>query len=76
VDRGGLWELITVAIVARHATQHAPAYEMILQRGIDDRRPVTSEEVVDHGTTRYTLRRRVLSRKELLAMPIPIEWLK
>src|SRR5262249_19808809 len=76
VDRGGLWELVSVAIVARYAPQHTPAYEMILQRGIDDRRPVTSEEVIDHGTIRYTLNRRVLSRKELFAMPIPIEWLK
>jgi hypothetical protein len=76
VDRGGVWELISVTLVAKHAPHYAPAYDAILQRGIDARGPVTSEEVIDHGTIRYTLSRRVLSQKELLAMPIPIDWLK
>jgi hypothetical protein len=76
VDRGGQWELISIAIVAKHLSHDVPAYEEVLQRGIDARGAATSDEIIDHGEIRYRLSRRALSRKELLAMPIPIEWLK
>ena len=77
VERAGRWELVTVTLVARSGSGEVPAYGMVLQGHIDCKptaQPGTS--TVSHGTNTYSVSRRVLTRKELFAMPIPIEWLK
>ena len=74
VCRGDRWELISVALVAVQPAGRA-AYATVLQRYIDD--PAGREpNAVGLGRNRYAVSRRVLSRKELLGMPIPIDWLK
>lgn len=73
VCRDGRWELISVDLVAR-APDGVPAYDEILRRHIDE--PRKCEEVVEyHHRNKYAVTRRTLSRKELLGMPIPVEWL-
>lgn len=76
VDRGGRWELITVALVAKSEPREVPAYDVILQRVIDDRRPPKADATDTYGRACYAVSRRVLTKKELLALPIPIDWLK
>jgi hypothetical protein len=76
VCRGDHWELITVALVAQFSRQDVPAYDAVLQRHIDSRSERETETTEEYGRNRYAVSRRVLSRKELFAMPIPIEWLK
>jgi hypothetical protein len=74
VCRAGRWELITVALVSQYSPQTAPAYGVILERHIGDASDRVSA-VESHAGNSYAVSRRVLSRKELLALPIPIEWL-
>jgi hypothetical protein len=76
VDRGDHWELISVALVARADPQDVPAYDVVLQRHIDGKAKCAGEVVEGLGRSKYAVRRRVLSRKDLLGLPIPIEWLK
>jgi hypothetical protein len=76
VCRGNRWELITVALVARSDPREVPAYGAVLQRHIDSKFEGAVEVTESHGRHRYAVSRRALSRKELLALPIPIEWLK
>jgi hypothetical protein len=76
VERGGKWELITVALVEKWAPEEVPAYDKVLQRHVEDRGPATPDSMEDYGRARYAVSRRVLSRKELLALPIPIDLLK
>jgi hypothetical protein len=76
VDRGGQWELISVTLVAKQFSWDVPAYDAILQRAIDSQCRSETKSIETRGGCRYAVSRRVLSRKELLAMPIPIEWLK
>jgi hypothetical protein len=76
VERDGRWELISVTLIAKADPQDIPAYDMILQRHIDGKVKCEGEVVEDLGRSRYVVTRRVLSKRELLAMPIPIDWLK
>lgn len=76
VDRGDHWELITVTLVAKADPLDVPAYDVILQRHIDGKAKREAEAVEDLGRSRYAVSRRVLSRRDLLGLPIPIEWLK
>jgi hypothetical protein len=75
VERNGSWELISVALIAHPRPLDVPAYDVILQRHIDDRKRSEANVAETHGLNRYAVSRRALSRKELLALPIPIEWL-
>jgi hypothetical protein len=76
VDRGDRWELISVERIARAYPPKSPAYDAVLKRYIDAT-PTSAERVEEsYKEDRYAIYRRVLSRKELLAMPIPIDWLK
>ena len=75
VGRGGRWEVISVVLVARFGTQQPPAYDAVLQKHIDAP-PPHAEKVTEDHVHRYAVYRRSLSRKELLGLPIPIEWLK
>ncbi|MBN9119929.1 MAG: hypothetical protein J0I06_12335 [Planctomycetes bacterium] len=74
VDRGGRWELIAVALLWR-CNDRSPAYDSILQEQVDATVALTDAILYRDGD-RYAVSRRVLSRKELLGYPIPIEWLK
>lgn len=74
VRRGDRWELISVALVARPDAREVPGYDAIIRQHIDAVKAV-GETVEHHGRCKYAVSRRVLSRKELLGMPIPIEWL-
>ena len=76
VDRGDHWELITVALVAKVDRRDVPAYDAILQRHIDGKAGGEGETVEDLGRSRYAVSRRVLTRRDLLALPIPVDWLK
>ena len=76
VDRGRHWELITVTMIA-HPSSEPPAYDLILQRHIAGPAARSDTETVEsHGLNRFRVSRHLLSRRELLALPIPIEWLK
>jgi hypothetical protein len=75
VERKGHWELVEVTLVMQIDCGVPPAYDVILDRHID-RFPAESNETRDsHAGNCYHVRRRPLSRRELLSMPIPIEWL-
>lgn len=76
VERDGWWELITVALVEKWVPEEVPAYDKVLQRHIDGHSPAKPDSVEDCGSARYAVSRRVLSRKQLLALPISIDWLK
>ncbi|QJW93625.1 hypothetical protein [Frigoriglobus tundricola] len=77
VCRGDRWELISVAMIAHPYPQDVPAYDAILQRYIDAKSQRGTDQVVEyHGRIGYAVTRRVLSRKDLLGLPIPIDWLK
>ncbi len=76
VDRGTHWELISVALTSQFSPQEVPAYDAILQRHIDGKPRCEGESVEDVGRNRYAVSRRVLARRDLLALPIPIDWLK
>jgi len=76
IQRGERWELITVEVVARSYPPKPPAYDAVLQRHIDAASASAERVEEDCGGHRFAVYRRVLSRKELLGMPIPIDWLK
>lgn len=76
VDRGDHWELISVAVTVKGSVEDVPAYAALLQRHIDSVSNGDAETVEWFGRSRYAVYRRVLSRKDLLGLPIPIEWLK
>jgi hypothetical protein len=76
VCRGDHWELISVALVSQFSRQDVPAYDAVLQRHLDGKPEGDVDVVEGHGRNKYAVSRRVLSRKELLGLPIPIEWLK
>lgn len=76
VERNGHWELISVALVTKADPRDVPAYDVILQRHIDGKAKCEGETVEDLGRSRYAVSRRVLARRDLLALPIPIDWLK
>jgi hypothetical protein len=75
VNRGGPWELLEVVLIAQPDRQVPPAYDEILQRHLDRDPPLATETVDSQAGNRYRVRRRLLSRRELLALPIPVEWL-
>jgi hypothetical protein len=75
VHRNGQWELLEVTLIAQPDQLVPPAYQLIVERHID-RHPATVGESRDsHAGNTYRVRRRPLSRRELLALPIPVEWL-
>jgi hypothetical protein len=75
IDRDGEWELITVMLIEQPDRHVPPAYDVILERQVD-RYPTSNKEALDsHAGNKYKVQRRALSRKELLALPIPVEWL-
>ena len=75
VERGDRWELITVVLIAQSYPPKPPAYDAVLQGHIESV-SATAERVEGYGEHRFMVYRRLLSRKELLPMPIPIDWLK
>src|SRR5262245_46157414 len=71
----GRWELISVELIAQPHSHVSPAYDAILQRAINSScKPEPKGFETRSGNT-YVVSRRVLSKRELRAMPIPIEWL-
>jgi hypothetical protein len=77
IYRNGRWELICAELVAQLSwPREVPAYDAVLQRYLEKRDPPTADVTITHGGHVYAVNRRVLSRRELLALPIPIEWLK
>jgi hypothetical protein len=75
IFRDGRWELISVAIVSQIPPPSPPIYEEILAQYLNNRDKTAPATPQWHGGNRYAVTRRVLSRKELLALPIPVEWL-
>jgi len=75
IKRDGQWELLEVALVSQPDRRVSPAYGLILDRHIDCRPKLAGCAVDSHAGNIYKVRRRPLSRKELLALPIPIDWL-
>ncbi len=77
VDRGGWWELISILLVTQCDPQESPTYNVILQEYIDGKCKSKCDAEVDvhRGGNIYVVTRRPLLRKDLLALPIPIEWL-
>jgi hypothetical protein len=74
VRRGGFWELISVVLVARAEPAEVPAYDEVLRLYVENPcRPAA--KALHLGRSCYAVERRTLSRKELLALPIPVEWL-
>jgi len=76
VCRGDRWELISVILIAQYNPQTAPVYDVILKRYVEARDLTEGDTVEDHGSNKYRVSRRILSRKELRTLPIPIDWLK
>jgi hypothetical protein len=75
VFRNGRWELISVVLIAQPAPEVKPAYDAIVNDLTDgSARPEPYAVVVRRGN-KYAVTRRILSRRELLALPIPVEWL-
>jgi hypothetical protein len=69
----GQWELVSVAPTP---AANAPAgYDVILKRRVSDYWGASSDANRLYGSAVYAVARRPLSRKELLALPIPAEWL-
>ena len=73
---GGQWELVTVApLPGVYSPDLARAYDVVLKHHMN-RYGSEAEVVRLYGARVYATARRPLSRHELLALPIPIEWLK
>jgi hypothetical protein len=70
---GGQWELVTVAPLPGLTSQHR-AFDVILKRHMNAWGGDSAASRF-YGATVYAVARRPLSRRELLAMPIPVEWL-
>lgn len=75
VCRSGKWELITVVMTAQHTPQEPPRYDAVFQQHLRDRTG-GAEVVCFYQNNRYTVSRRPVSRRELLTLPIPIDWLR
>ena len=75
VCRGKWWELISVAMISHPCPEDVPAYDVILQQQIDAKSHSGTDKVY-HARIGYSVTRCALSRKDLLALPIPIDWLK
>jgi hypothetical protein len=72
----GQWELLTLAPIPEwHLPARARAYDVILKRHLSGYGADTEAARV-YGANVYATSRRPLSRRELLALPIPVEWLK
>jgi hypothetical protein len=69
---GGQWELVTVAPLP--ALTEPSGFDVILKRHMGGYCG-NSEATRMYGANVYVVARRPLSRKELLALPIPVEWL-
>jgi hypothetical protein len=70
---GGQWELVTVAPLPGLTSQHR-AFDVILKRHMSAWGGDSAASRF-YGAAVYAVTRRPLTRRELLALPIPIEWL-
>jgi hypothetical protein len=70
---GGQWELVTLAPLP--GLNEPNGYDVILKRRVGGYSGGEYEAARMYGSAYYAVARRPLSRKELLAMPIPVEWL-
>lgn len=70
----GQWELVNLRPLP--GVNETRGYDVVLRRFVSHYWGGESEVVQLYGTTVYAVSRRHLSRLELLAMPIPIEWIK
>ncbi len=70
----GQWELVTVAPMPG-PPQNPCGYDVVRKRRTAGWPPEHANAVRFYGAAVYALSRRPLSRVELLALPIPIEWL-
>jgi hypothetical protein len=68
---GNQWELVTVAPIP--GLNEPAGYDVILRQRITDYWGGALARL--YGSAVYVVARRPLSRQELLALPIPIEWL-
>ncbi len=76
VCRADGWELISVTMISHPYPEDVPAYDVILQQYIDAKSQSGTDTMAYHARISYAVTRRVLSRRELRALPIPIDWLK
>lgn len=71
---GGQWELATIAPLP--GLNEPRGYDVILKRYVSSYSNFEIGLTYQHyGSTVYAITRRPLSRRELLALPIPAEWL-
>lgn len=71
---GGQWELVTVQAIP--AAFGGSCFDVILKKIIrSGYLHADPDSMRLYGTNAYAVARRPLSRRELLAMPIPIDWL-
>jgi hypothetical protein len=72
----GQWELVTVApLPGVYSPDRARAYDVVLKHHMN-RYGSDAEAARLYDASAYATARRPLSRRELLALPIPIEWMK
>ena len=69
----GQWELVTLA--PRPAVHQPAGYDVILKRSVSMYSGGEGDAARLYGSVVYAVARRPLSRRELLALPIPVEWL-
>lgn len=69
----GQWELVTVAPLP--GWNEPRGYDVILKRHVSSYWGGESDAARMYGSTVYATARRPLSKRELLALPIPVEWL-
>ena len=74
VYRDGRWELISVRLVSQPDSHVSPDYDAILRQYVEHH-PSEPQVLRYYRGNGYTVGRRVLTRRELLALPIPVEWL-
>src|SRR5262245_52417952 len=70
---GGQWELVTVAPFP--GLNEPRGYDVMLKRDVSGYWGGEADAQRMYGSAVYAVARRPLSRKELLALPIPVEWL-
>jgi len=70
----GQWELVTVAPMPG-PPQNPSGYDVVRKRKTAGWPPEHANAVKFYGSAVYAVSRRPLSRVELLALPIPIEWM-
>ena len=76
VCREGRWQRLTVELIDKPDPATIPAYDVALQPFIDGQFRDERKAYRTHGGNTYRVERRFLSRKDLLGLPIPLEWLR